>query len=114
MLETEQFKEDLERLKGFFKMGVLKSPELLKKLESLEGEKAETRQPIPVLADSVLKYEDAAKALGCSVPQIKKLVYAGRLEKAIEPGATRAYGVFASSVRAFMETMRRKRPAKAA
>lgn len=105
---NDDFKKDVETLRGLFKIGVLKCPELLKRIEALERNGFSDTESAPAIGERILKYAEAAKVLGCSVPQIKKLCYAGKIERAIEPDGTRAYGVFMSSVRDFLATMRKR------
>ena len=108
--DVEEYRKDIEKIKGLFNIGVLTCPALLKDLEKLD--KGES-QDVPAIKpydfeDRVLKYETAAKVLDVSKSQIKKLVYAGKLKRAIDPDGERALGVFASSVKAYQTTLGKK------
>ena len=101
MTATEQDKQDLQTLTALVASGVLRGEKIKAVLASWDSANV-TATPLPSCKDAILKYRDAGKALGCSVPNVKRLVYAGLLTPVIMPGGYRASGVSVASVNALM------------
>ena len=98
MIRTADIK-DRETLEGLIRGGILSGDKIKKIVADWDFTAPPARAST---VDSCLKYKAAAGLLGCSVGNIKRLVYAGDLIPFIHPGGQRASGVLASSVQSLI------------
>ena len=99
MTTAEQDKQDLQTLKALVDSGVLKGGKIKAVLGSWDSASVTVSPSCP---DAILKYRDASRVLGCTVYNVKRLVYLGRIVPVIPNGGYRASGVSLQSVNAYI------------